>query len=313
MGNFLPAIGGFKSLRKLLVAVATLALAGSAATAQETRTVNHELGATEITGTPSKIVAMEFSFVQALEALGVIPVGITDDDQPARIEQLVGRKIDYTSVGTRLEPNLELVSSLQPDLIIADLARHSAIYEQLSAIAPTIVLNSWDGTYDIIKQSVVTIAEALGDKAKGEAAVAAHEAVMAELAAKIPAGETRRFLLTVANPDTMALHTSAAFTGSVFQALGLTPALINEGTDPVESDAGLERLVAINPDVLLVATQGQASAFDAWQGNAAWQNISAVKNGMVFEVDRNQFSRFRGLLTAEMIARAVLEKVYNVQ
>ncbi len=89
---------------------------------------------------------------------------------------------------------------------------------------PTIVLNSWEGTYEVIKESVVTIAEALGDKAKGEAAVAAHEATIAELAAKIPAGETRTFLLAVANPDSLALHTSASFTGSVFQALGLTPA-----------------------------------------------------------------------------------------
>ncbi len=38
-----------------------------------------------------------------------------------------------------------------------------------------------------------------------------------------------------------------------------------------------------------------------------------VKNGLVFEVDRNQFSRFRGLLTAEMIAREILAKVYNAQ
>ncbi len=294
----------------LLSACAAAAAPGLALAADDRRTITHELGTTEIAGKPQRVVALEFSFVQALDAIGVVPVGITDDNQPKRIEQLLGKKIDYSSVGTRLEPNLELVAALAPDLIIADEIRHSAIYQQLSAIAPTIVLNSWEGSYDVIKASVVTIADALGEKEKGEQALAAHEAVIAGLVAKIPAGEKRRFLLAVANPDSMSLHTSASFTGSVFRAMGLTPAI--DSADAVESGAGLERLIAVDPDVLLVATDAGGTVFDQWKSNTAFSNISAVKAGTIYEVDRNQFSRFRGLATAEMIAREILAKVYKV-
>lgn len=293
----------------LLSACAAAAAPGIALAEDAKRTITHELGTTEISGKPQRVVALEFSFVQALDALDVVPVGITDDNQPKRIEQLLGKKIDFSSVGTRLEPNLELVAALTPDLIIADELRHSAIYEQLSAIAPTIVLNSWEGSYEVIKTSVVTIADALGEKQKGEQALAAHEAVIAGLVAKIPAGEKRRFLLAVANPDSMSLHTSASFTGSVFKAMGLTPAI--DSTDAVESGAGLERVIAVNPDVLLVATDAGGTVFDQWKGNSAFTNISAVKAGTIYEVDRNQFSRFRGLSTAEMIAREILSKVYK--
>jgi ferric citrate transport system substrate-binding protein len=279
--------------------------------AQESRTISHLRGETEIVGRSSRVVALEFSFVQALDALGMEPVGIADDNQPQRIEQLLDKKIDYLSVGTRLEPNLELISTLSPDLILADELRHSAIYPQLSELAPTIVLNSWEGDYRTIKDSVITIADALGDKAKGENVVAEHEARVKALVARIPAGETRRFLLAVANPDSMSLHTSASFTGSVFKAMGLTPAV--EATNAVESGASLERLVAINPDVFLVATDNAGTVFEQWKENAAWQNISAVRNGMVFEVDRNQFSRFRGLRTAELILKEILVKVYKVE
>lgn len=294
----------------LLSACAAAAAPGLALAADDGRTITHELGTTEIAGKPQRVVALEFSFVQALDAIGVVPVGITDDNQPKRIEQLLGKKIDYSSVGTRLEPNLELVAALAPDLIIADEIRHSAIYQQLSAIAPTIVLNSWEGSYDVIKASVVTIADALGEKEKGEQALAAHEAVIAGLMAKIPTGEKRRFLLAVANPDSMSLHTSASFTGSVFRAMGLTPAI--DSADAVESGAGLERLIAVDPDVLLVATDAGGTVFDQWKSNTAFSNISAVKAGTIYEVDRNQFSRFRGLATAEMIAREILAKVYKV-
>lgn len=274
-----------------------------------TRVIGHLHGSTEIAGKPGRVVALEFSFVQALDALGVEPVGIADDNQPKRIEQLLGRQIAYSSVGTRLEPNLELVSALTPDLIIADETRHSAIYAQLSAIAPTIVLNSWEGDYQTIKDSVVIIADALGDKANGEKVIAAHDATVAALVAKIPTGEERRFLLAVATPDSMSLHTSSSFVGSVFAAMGLRSAV--ESADAVESGAGLERLIAVNPDILLIATDAGGTVLDQWKGNSTFASISAVKSGMIFEVDRNQFSRFRGLKTAEMIVRDILAKVYN--
>ncbi|GAB3600556.1 ABC transporter substrate-binding protein [Microbacterium tumbae] len=279
----------------------------SPAVASDRREIVHELGETEITGEPARVVALEFSFVQALDSLGLEPVGIADDDDPARIEQMLDKQIEYTSVGTRLEPNLELVSSLHPDLIIADSTRHAAIFEQLQQIAPTIVLNSWEGSYQDIKDSVVTIADALGDEAEGEQVVADHEARMAEFAAQIPAGEDRRFLLAVATPDAMSLHTSSAFTGSVFEALGLAPAI--DSDEAVESGVGIERVLDVDPDVLFVAVDGPGTVLEQWSENAAWSSMSAVQDGEVYEVNRNQYARFRGLQTAEIIAADVVRNV----
>ena len=291
--------------------VALTSLPGMLRAQDAPRVIPHQSGQTEISGRPSRVVALEFSFVQTLDALGVLPAGIADDNQPARIELLMGRKVDYASVGTRLEPNLELVSALQPDLIIGDELRHSAIYDQLSSIAPTIILNSWEGDYPTIRGSVPVIAEALGIAGAGQKALEAHDAAMKAMAARIPEGEQRRILLAVATPDSMSLHSSSSFTGSVFRAIGLTPAI--ESDDAIQSGAGLERLIAVNPDILLVATDPGGTVLDQWQDNAAWKNISAVSAGNVFQVDRNQFSRFRGLKTAEMIATEVLAQVYGVK
>lgn len=293
----------------LLSTIASAMFARTGIAEEAPRSIAHQLGSTEIVGRPRRVVALEFSFVQALDALGVVPAGIADDNQRQRIELLLGKSIDYASVGTRLEPNLELVSTLAPDLIIADEVRHAAIYGQLSAIAPTIVLNSWEGDYRTIKESVATIADALGEHDRGQQVLAAHDETIAALVARIAPGEQRRILLAVATPDSMSLHTSSSFTGSVFEALGLVPAL--RSSDPVESGASLERLIAVNPDILLVATDPGGTALDQWKGNAAWANIAAIRSNMVFEVDRNQFARFRGLRTAEMIARELLAKVYR--
>ena len=273
------------------------------------RSIKHELGTTEITGKPTRVVALEFSFLQTLDVLGVVPVGISDDNQSARVEQLLGKKIDYASVGTRLEPNLELISTLSPDLIIADVTRHSAVYQQLSSIAPTIVLNSWEGDYDTIKSSVITIAEALGERAKGDEAIARHLEVMSKIIARIPATEQRRILLAVATPDSLSLHTSSSFTGSVFKAMGLTPAI--QSDKPVESGANLERLIAVSPEILLIGVDSGGTIVDQWKDNTAWTNIPVVQNHMAFEIDRTQFVRFRGLKIAELLAQEVLSKVYG--
>ncbi|WP_421521815.1 ABC transporter substrate-binding protein [Ochrobactrum quorumnocens] len=290
-----------------------IALAGTASypalADDDVRSIKHELGSTEITGKPTRVIALEFSFLQTLDALGVVPVGISDDNQAARVEQLLGKKIDYASVGTRLEPNLELISTLSPDLIIADVTRHSAVYQQLSSIAPTIVLNSWEGDYDTIKSSVITIAEALGERAKGDETIARHTEIMSKIIAQIPTNEQRRILLAVATPDSLSLHTSSSFTGSVFKAMGLPPAI--QSDKPVESGANLERLIAVSPEILLIGADPGGTVVDQWKDNSAWTNNPAVQNKVAFEIDRTQFVRFRGLKIAELLAQEVLAKVYG--
>ncbi len=68
------------------------------------------------------------------------PVGIADDGSTKNITKSV--KIDkigaYESVGSRPQPNMEVISKLKPDLIIADVSRHKKIKSELSKIAPTI-------------------------------------------------------------------------------------------------------------------------------------------------------------------------------
>lgn len=277
--------------------------------ATATHTIEHELGTTEISGTPQRVVALEFSFVDSLLVLGVDPVGIADDEDESRVTQLAGADLDYESVGTRSEPNQEVIASLSPDLIIADLDRHSAVYEQLSAIAPTIVLNSREGSYEDIRDGVVTIADALGDKAEGEDALAAHDEAMEDYAAQIPDDEPRTFQLGVARDDSLRLHTSSSFDGAVLDRLGLSVAV--QSDEPYE-DVNLERIAAVDPGVLLIATDADNPITTQWAENPVWTGMTASVDGSTYDVDRNVFTRFRGLRSAELVAQNILQDVYGI-
>lgn len=274
---------------------------------KQTVTVSHDKGETTLNGPIESVVALEFSFVDALLTLDTVPVGIADDDDESRITQLAGDQLNYTSVGTRSEPNQEIIASLQPDLIIADTDRHSDIYEQLSAIAPTIVLNSREGSYEDMKKNTVVIAESLGDKKQGEQVVSEHEQRMEEIKATAATLDPRTVQLVTAREDSLRIATSDSFVGSVIEEIGIE---VPVKSDKAYEDASLERIAEVNPDVLLVASDVKNPVTSSWEGNPVWDNMTANSTpNSRFDVDRNLYTRFRGLTTAEHIASDVVSKL----
>lgn len=132
----------------------------------ETIEIKDELGTQKVKKNPKNIVVLEYSFADAVKNLGNTPVGIADDNKKEIIKKLYGEDVKYTSVGTRKQPNLETISSLKPDLIIADVQRHKGISEDLKKIAPTLVLKSREASYDDVNGSFKTIGKALGKEDK---------------------------------------------------------------------------------------------------------------------------------------------------
>ena len=67
---------------------------GKARTAS--RTINGTIGSVTMQGTPTRIVALEFSFVDDLGAIGIQPVGIADDNDR---NALLALAREFESVG----------------------------------------------------------------------------------------------------------------------------------------------------------------------------------------------------------------------
>lgn len=276
----------------------------------DTITVEHEMGTTEVPANPKNIVALEFSYVDALAALGISPVGIADDDDESRIIAPIKEKIDdYTSVGTRKQPSMEIISSLKPDLIIADLQRHKDVYDQLSEIAPTIVLSSLAADYDGIIEGFEKISVAVGKEEKGKEVLAAHKERMEELKAQVPEDEDRVVLPGVVTADGFFAHNMESYTGSLLESIGLKNA-IQDGSDRYNK-INLEQVVEFNPDVLFLMKAGDKTIIDEWEKNPLWQDINAVKNDSVYTVDRNTWSRFRGLISSEAILEEATNNLYG--
>lgn len=278
----------------------------SGQTAQK-RIVKHELGETEITGDPKRVVALEYSFVDGLWELGVTPVGIAQE-KDKDVEGLIGKKIEYTPVGTRQQPSLEVISSLQPDLIIGDLNRHKDIYKDLQKIAPTIILKSRNSTYQENLSSFATIGEALNKQKEAEQRLIKHKEIIAEFKKKVPAEDSRKVMLGVFRADSLSAHGAKSFDGELLEMIGIKNA-IQDAPEPTVK-ISLEQMVQWDPDVIFLAEADDA-LLNEWKKNPLWNNITAVKNQEVHKVNRDLWTRYRGLKSAERIVEEAVNLLYS--
>lgn len=278
---------------------------------KKTRVIKHAFGQTTVTGTPSRVVVLEGSFADALVAMGMSPIGVADDDKKDfLLPELKAKMQPYTSVGLRTTPNLQVISSLKPDLIIADSQRHEAIYGQLKKIAPTVAYPSLRASYQQILDSDMLIAETVNKCDQMRTALNAHAATMAAIKREVPTGESRKVLFAVTYDKGFNAHTAYAYTPTVLQAIGLQPALKPKSGDAY-ADMTLESLVTAKPDIMFLAYNTPKTVSDGWQSNTLWKGIPAIKDHEMFKVDSFVWSKNRGLVSSELIAKEAVQDLYR--
>jgi ferric citrate transport system substrate-binding protein len=279
---------------------------------KDTRVIKHERGTTTVTGTPKRVVVLEFSFVDAAVNSGVTPIGVADDDDPSRLLPALREKVgDYTSVGLRATPNLQVILGLKPDLIIADSERQAGIYDQLTKIAPTVEFPSLNANYKQTLASEQLAAVALNRCDEFKERLTDHHDFMQKAAAAVPSGEKRKALFAVGTDKIFTAFSQAYFTDDVLAAVGIPASL--DGKDGVASlEMNLETLTATKPDILFLARPKDTDTIDeGWESNPLWKTIPAVEKEQVYLVDQNSWSRSRGIDAAELIATQAIKDLYD--
>ena len=259
--------------------------------------VKHELGTTTLDSIPENIAVLELSFLDSLYNLDVDPVAIADDEDASKVADVTeGELTEYTSVGNRKEPNLEELSTLDLDLIIADTSRHSEIYEDLSKIAPTIVLNSIDSTYDEYIENFKTIAKVVGKEEEAEVKIAEAENLLSEVKAKAEDKVSNKNVLTVSpKNDGYTAHTSSSFVGQVLEKAGFTR----------EASLSLEQLVEIDPDIIVYMREDiDTTIYEEWKDTELYKSLKSVKNNEVYvTVSRKPWTQYRGFISVKTLMK----------
>ncbi|CAM3330469.1 iron-siderophore ABC transporter substrate-binding protein [Kibdelosporangium persicum] len=147
-------------------------------------TVAHKFGSTTVNAEPKRIVVVGVTEQDALLALGVVPVGVTDwlKKYEGAINPWAKDKLNGAPLPTVLNdangPEYEKIASLRPDLIVglyAGLTQES--YDKLSKIAPTVAQPKEYNDYGIPwQESTKTLGKLVGKSAQADKLVADVEA-----------------------------------------------------------------------------------------------------------------------------------------
>lgn len=309
-------VGTIAALVLSLVLLAACAAGGPGGdpAAGATRTVAHDMGDTAVPDRPQRVVALEFPYVDMLASLRVSPVGVVDDGDPQNLIPEVRNRIgEWRSVGTRGEPNLEQIARLDPDLIIADHERHAAIYEELSAIAPTVVFTiryaGYDETLDVARK----VGDAVNKRGEMDAEIARLNGRLDELARTSPGADGRQALAVIPRErGTAQVLGAGSYVGEILHRVRV-PYAPEAAAYPENSDSssiGLEGLAEIDPAVLFVMTDARTTMKD-WEASPVWQDLGAVAAGDVHPVNRALWTRSRGLVSMELIAEEAVRLLHG--
>ncbi|WP_265469436.1 Fe(3+) dicitrate ABC transporter substrate-binding protein [Haemophilus parainfluenzae] len=266
-------------------------------------TVKDAKGEFTLDKTPSRVVALEYSFVDALAQVGVSPVGVADDNKIDRILPQVREKIAaWQSVGTRSQPSLEVIASLKPDLIIADPSRHTAVFEELKKIAPTVMFDSRHESYQENLETAQKIGNLVGKSAEMKAKINEHNDYIANIAKNLGV-QGKKASFGTSREDKFNIQNDNGYVGSFLTTLGFAPTKLN--SDQAFVEINLEQLVMEKPEYLFIAHYRDESIARKWEAEPLWKAIPAVKANHVYSVDSDMWARGRGLEASKIMAKQI--------
>ena len=276
----------------------TIAARGEAAPSPEPapRVVQHLGGETEVSEVPKEVVALAPVVYESMMALGIKPVATTlfgsggpnqplQEFPPYLVEQLDG----VTLVGERNEPNLEAILAVQPDFIIG-WDRNIKVYDALTRIAPSVILDRCEENCSKEQQwwrtSLETVGQIFGMENEAQAKIEEYEAHAAQAKTMLQEaiGDETVLLMRVLAKGFRVHGPAHSTMGHIlYDDLGLQ---LPEG---IPQDWGavyvpMEQLVDIDPDYLFLM-KGNPERLEELLNGPVWNNLTAVKNNRVYEVD----------------------------
>ncbi|EIG25271.1 Fe(3+) dicitrate ABC transporter substrate-binding protein [Haemophilus paraphrohaemolyticus] len=289
-------------MKKLLKTTLASALLMASAFASAV-TIKDAKGEFTLDKTPSRVVALEYSFVDALAQVGVSPVGVADDNKVDRILPQVREKIAaWQSVGTRSQPSLEVIASLKPDLIIADPSRHTAVFEELKKIAPTVMFDSRHESYQGNLETAQKIGDLVGKSSEMKAKINEHNDYIANIAKNLGV-QGKKASFGTSREDKFNIQNDNGYVGSFLTTLGFAPTKLN--SDQAFVEINLEQLVMEKPEYLFIAHYRDESIARKWEAEPLWKAIPAVKANHVYSVDADMWARGRGLEASKIMAKQI--------
>ena len=243
------------------------------------------------------VVATSVAVTEILDELGVKVSGV-----PTSSYDLPESTKDAVKVGNPMNPDLEIIKSLNPDVVVSvdTLGEdYKKLFTDNNIPSEFIDLTTLEG----LKTSISTLGERFNKTEK------ANE-ILNELKVKedefvnLSKEEKKNVLLVFAAPGSMMIATPSSYIGNLVDKVGANN-IVKDDKKPFVSYSN-EEIVKLNPDMVLVMTHGMPEqakkmAEEKFASDPAWSRIEAVKEGKVYYLENGYFGMSANLKVIESL------------
>ncbi|MDX5372464.1 MAG: ABC transporter substrate-binding protein [Pseudomonadaceae bacterium] len=261
---------------------------------------------------PPRIAVIDWGLTETLLGLGVTPIAVAQTEGYRRWVMQPELPASVIDLGLRIEPNLELLSQLRPELILIT-PQFEASRAQLERIAPVRSLaiytpqaEAYVGAQRVARE----LGELLGRQTQAEALIRRVDATLERVGRRL-AGETRPafYVLTFLDQRHVRLFGKQSIYQGVLDRVGLRNAWSGPTNYWGFTQQGIERL-AEQPDAALLYLEPlPPGTREGLAQSALWQRLPAVREQRLYDLP--PVWSFNGLLAAERFALLLEERLMS--
>ncbi|MDG9666909.1 iron-siderophore ABC transporter substrate-binding protein [Hahella sp. CR1] len=249
---------------------------------------------------PKRVLALGEFDMDAMLALGMKPVGVTDGrGQQTPPNYLKDLSVDIESIGRLAQPSIDKVIAAQPDLILTGTIQDEKLISQLQQIAPTVITSaSSENWRDMFKR----IAVALSKESEAENFLAKYDEKAAKIRENLGNPENVSVSVVRWSPKGPTYMLRDVFISQVIADVGLSRPSAQQESGIHSAPLSLEALHEIDGDWIFVGTLSPvgdaADTFAEIRDNAAFKQLSGVNKGHLVLIDGSLWTSVGGPLAA---------------
>lgn len=238
---------------------------------------------------PTNIVTTSVPVTEMLHLLDIAPVGVPTSTNPI--------PTDFDSIariGSPMAPDLEVISSLQTELIVGSAALQDSLDKALEGLNLQASYVPTD-SYEDLKLSFKVLGTYFGKEQQMNEKMQSIVAKEEELKTKAQGKELPSVMLVIGTSDSFMVMSENSYLGSLVEKVGaenIAQTVLK--AQSTYSAMNLEDVVAADPDMIFVLASGDHGANkdkfkQEIEQNSAWTQLSAYKNDEIHMLDYSIF------------------------
>lgn len=233
-----------------------------------------------------RIIAGTVVIAEILDKLNLDAIAI-----PETIKPLPSRFDDLPTIGNAMEPDMEIVKSLDPTDVLSVSTLEYDLEEKFEQLNVPVNFLNFQSVNSMLDE-ITTLGERYDRTVEAEELIANVEKSISAIESVSSMKEGPRVLILLGIPGSYLVATEHSYAGDLVKRAGGINVM--EGQDAEYLSSNTEYLHDSNPDIILRLSHGMPEEVvemfnEEFKTNDIWKHFDAVKNEKVYDLEEELF------------------------